>query len=315
MYRAGVAPKRQTDLKRRQEKAAQALERDGFALHPFDESDDGPTWRALTQFLRTSDPSQLGKGRDVTRGYGEYNSLRLASAWRIEHPRARDRYEAAQKTVLQDMKLLDKRGKHKLGETPKGLPVATAAAASQFSAAADVSESFLLHGTNTAALLSVLKNGLNERYSGSNVGTAFGDGVYLAEDVAKTDQYGAADVAFDESSELHRRLYGDSNRHQSSVFYVLVCRALLGYPARTQQMGKAATHIETGERLFPIGFRELAEIPNVTPPTNYHSLIAERGHVILRHREFIIFHGEYVCPEYLLAYHRCHDGAVVPARA
>ena len=55
--------------------------------------------------------------------------------------------------------------------------------------------------------------------------TAFGDGVYLAEDVAKTDQYGAPDVRFDPASELHKRLYGKHYRHEGSVFYVLLCRA------------------------------------------------------------------------------------------
>ena len=136
------------------------------------------------------------------------------------------------------------------------------------------------------------------------------------------------------------RLYGASYRHQGSVFYVLVCRALLGYPARTTQHGTAASHMETGEPLFPISFRELAVIPDVSPPMFYHSLIAERGPGHLRYREFILFHGasqtrrniamqaqtrhnltfraetcagEYVCPEYLIAYHRCLDGKVVPA--
>ena len=68
--------------------------------------------------------------------------------------------------------------------------------------------------------------------------------------------------------------------------------------------------METGEPLFPHTFRELAHIPNVSPPMNYHSLIVERDRG-LRHREFILFHGEYVYPEYLLAYRRCLNGTVV----
>ena len=71
--------------------------------------------------------------------------------------------------------------------------------------------------------------------------------------------------------------------------------------------------IDTGVPLFPVGFRELATIPNVSPPTNYHSLVAELGLDIVRYREFIVFHGEYVCPQYLLAYHRCRNGTIVPA--
>ena len=306
-----TARSRQAEISRRHQKTAAALDEDGFAMRPLDEREDRATWSALAQFLTTSDQAQLGKGKDVTRAYGEYNELRLVSAWHIEHPRSLQRYEAAKEIVLQDMKLLDRKSVHSFGMPPRGLPVATASAAARFNATPAASESFLLHGTNSSVLLSLLKNGLNERYSGSNAGTAFGDGVYLAEDVAKTDQYAAPDVRFDGSSELHRRLYGNTNRHQGSVFYVLVCRVLLGYPARTQQAGQRATHMETGEHLFPIGFRELSTIPNVTPPTNYHSLIAELGQAIVRYREFVVFRGEYVCPEYLLAYQRCRNGNVV----
>ena len=71
--------------------------------------------------------------------------------------------------------------------------------------------------------------------------------------------------------------------------------------ARTKHSGKSAKSMDTGAPLFPISFRELAEIPNVQPPTFYHSLVVELGAAILRYREFINFHGERVCPVYLLA--------------
>ena len=213
------------------------------------------------------------------------------------------------------MELLSRKGVHPFGALPGGLPVATTAAAAAFDPESRASEAFCLHGTSAPALLSLLANGVNERYSGSNAGTAFGDGIYLAEDVAKSDQYCAPDAAYDPTSELHRRLYGDSHRHRGCVFYVLVCRVLLGYPARTQQAGQNAFHMETGEPLFPVSFRELANIPNVSPPKSYHSLIVERGAGHVRYREFILFHGEYVYPEYLLAYHRCFNDTALTAPA
>ena len=300
---------------RRSEKAAAALSEDGFALHPLDEADDSATWRSLAQFLLTSDPAQLGKGKDATRSFGEYNELRLVSAWKIEHPRSQERFNAARKHVIEDMELLSRKGVHPFGALPGGLPVATTAAAAAFDPESRASEAFCLHGTSAPALLSLLANGVNERYSGSNAGTSFGDGIYLAEDVAKSDQYCAPDAAYDPTSELHRRLYGDSHRHRGCVFYVLVCRVLLGYPARTQQAGQNAFHMETGEPLFPVSFRELANIPNVSPPKSYHSLIVERGAGHVRYREFILFHGEYVYPEYLLAYHRCFNDTALTAPA
>jgi hypothetical protein len=224
---------------------AGALIADNFALQPLTEKNDHAIWTTLSRFLETKDPMQFGKGKDVTRRYGEYNHLHLAAAWHIDHPLSQEKYEVAKKMVVADMKLLGSKGVHSFGTQPSGLPVATAPAAASFLTLLPpsqhltpaASEVLLLHGTSAPVLLSVLKNGLNERFSGSNAGTAFGDGTYLAEDVGKTDQYGAPDVKYDKSSELHSRLYGNSYRHPGSVFYVLVCRALLGYPARTQVMG------------------------------------------------------------------------------
>ena len=129
-------------------------------------------------------------------------------------------------------------------------------------------------------MLSLLSAGLNERFSGSNAGTAFGEGVYLAEDVGKTDQYVTTDASYDPKSALHSRLYGRSHRHPGSVHYVLVCRVALGYPCRTKAGGRDALSMDTKEKLFPRGFRELAPVPGVLPPIYYHSLIAELGATI-----------------------------------
>jgi len=67
--------------------------------------------------------------------------------------------------------------------------------------------------------------------------------------------------------------------------------------------------METGEPLFPVSFRELANIPNVSPPKSFHSLIVERGAGHVRYREFILY------PEYLLAYHRCFNDTALTAPA
>ena len=60
-------------------------------------------------------------------------------------------------------------------------------------------------------------------------------GIYLAEDIAKSDQYAEADVEYDGSGDnaaLHERLYPDTEdgaEHPGDVCYVLVCRAALGW--------------------------------------------------------------------------------------
>ena len=86
--------------------------------------------------------------------------------------------------------------------------------------------------------------------------------------------------------------------------YVLVVRAALGFPVRTQQSGQLATSMDTGARIFPVNYRELSAVPGVTPPIFHHSLIAELGKVIDRYREFVLFHSEYVHIDYVIAYHR-----------
>lgn len=49
---------------------------------------------------------------------------------------------------------------------------------------------------------------------------------------------------------------------------------------------------------------QLATVPGVSPPVHYHSLLADGISVGMRYREFIVFHQEFIYPEYLVAYHR-----------
>jgi hypothetical protein len=288
-----------------EEKANRALEEDGFALRPLLES-DASVLLSLKALLQTEHPEWLGKGQDVSEDYGPYDSLKLACAWKVDHQRNLEKYTAGVKRVQKEMDLLKKKGKD-VDKVP-GLPVRTARAAEDFTMKAGANEAILLHGTSPERLLELLSTGLNERYSGTNAGTAFGDGVYLAEDVGKTDQYVSADSAYDPSSELHKRLYGRTMRHPGDVFYVLVVRAALGYPVRTQQKGRKATSMDNLAPIFPIGFRELSAVQGVIPPIYHHSLIAELGSAIVRYREFVLFHSEYVHIDYVIAYHRCDGG-------
>jgi hypothetical protein len=291
-----------------QEKAQKALLEDGFALRPLLASDanDAHVRRSLEALLQTERPEWLGKGKDVQKKYGPYDSLKLACAWKVNHPRNREKYRGGVKRVQEEMDLLKKKGKD-VDKVP-GLPVRTARAAEGFTMEAGANEAILLHGTNPDRLLALLSKGLNERYAGTNAGTAFGDGIYCAEDPGKTDQYVGADSVYDPSSELHKRLYGRTVRHPSDVFYVLVVRAALGFPVRTQHMGQSATSMDHGARIFPISFRELSDVPGVLPPICHHSLIAELGIHIERYREFVLFHSEYVHIDYLIAYHRYNGG-------
>jgi len=121
------------------------------------------------------------------------------------------------------------------------------------------------------------------------------------------------DGSYDRKSQLHQRLYSAAYTHPGSVYYVLVVRVALGLPLRTRGMGAQMRSIDHKSlNVFPVTPRELADVPGVTPATNHHSLIAELGGSIMRFREFVMFHGEYVHPEFLVAYQRYRGKHFVP---
>ena len=277
----------------------------GFSLRLLnaDEGADGDVLSALKALLVTK-REWLGKGKDSQRGW-IYDHLKLKAAWRVDSDARRETYVAGRKRIMMDKKIF----------AEQGISFFTTSDVTRdkvFRCDAELNETMLLHGTPPELLLSILSNGPNERYSGTNAGTAFGDGVYLAEDVGKTDQYSTVDHAYDARSELHQRLYDHPGDHPGDVFYVLVCRTTLGHCVRTKHSGKHAKSMDTGQFIFPISFRELSCVPGLSGTRkSYHSLIAELGGALERYREFVIFHGDsQIEVEYLVAYQRCQGNDV-----
>mmetsp|Transcript_41841 Transcript_41841/g.110297 ORF Transcript_41841/g.110297 Transcript_41841/m.110297 type:complete len:504 (-) Transcript_41841:291-1802(-) len=288
---------------------------DGFVLNAIDAAEQPKVWAVLEQLLHTEKSSCLGIGRDVVHK-GSYSSLKLACAWRVQHPALWARYEAGKAQVRRDCQRLDAIRKG-LGLTAAGLPVLTENQGVRDlpgSLDADVREQMLLHGTKPDTLLAILANGPNERFSGG----LFGNGTYFGEDAAKIDQYTAIDAAFKRggawAAPLHSRLYGHGQpRHPGKVFYCLVCRVALGHFARTKEGAPFARSCDGNGPVFAsaTNTRELAAVGGVTPPIHFHSLVAETGQKISRFREFIVFHSEYVYPEFLLSFHRVDDSGQI----
>lgn len=219
------------------------------------------------------------------------------------------RYTGSLKQVQRDMRLLRRAS----ATTARGLPLSTAGAASSLPGQLrdDVNEAVLMHGTSPDNLLSVLSSGPNERFSGINKGTAYGEGFYLAEDAGKNDEYVKIDKRYSATSELHKRLYNNRYRHPGRVYYLLVCRVALGHHVRTRNHGQRATCCDSSHPIFPISARELAAVPNITPPVHYHSLLADVIASGKRYREVIVFHSEQIYPEYLVAYQRFDGGRCI----
>eukprot|EP00397_Hematodinium_sp_SG-2012_P006323 GEMP01006352.1.p1 GENE.GEMP01006352.1~~GEMP01006352.1.p1 ORF type:complete len:531 (+),score=114.04 GEMP01006352.1:1742-3334(+) len=224
-------------------------------------------------------------GRDQ-REKGSHNSFHLGCAWRLEHPGLWAKYAAELhnlKTIeFPDLRthkipILKVKLRTKFYDAYKALPQALDT---------DVNEVMLLHGTKPDTVLKILSGGMNERFSGG----IFGNGIYFAEDVAKNDQYVTVDTRFNDTSDLHVKLFEKTKmKHPGMIFYVFLCRVQLGVPQITRRGCS--------------GVRELEPIPAQCVHV-HHSLLAEIGDAIVRYREFIQFHGSRVYPEYLIAYQR-----------
>jgi hypothetical protein len=270
---------------------------------------DGVALDALTQALVTADPAQLGIGADATQWPDippAQRCLELAAAWRIQHPTMWGRYSAAVDQAYSDVS--------------RGPPLPPVRVRAELVSAVDklpgqlrsvaINEQFLISGVPATTVCTILSNGMNERFSGANAGTMFGEGSYLAEDAGKCDHYTSTpDGCYKQSVELrslHDLLYASSDDHPGDVCYLLVCRVVLGYSLRTQQpknhgpsgLGTAmdANATDDGAVFATRRHKELKPVKGTDPPLHHHSLLVELGGRIHRYREFVIFHGDLIYP-------------------
>jgi len=243
--------------------------------------------------------SSLG-GRDM-HVHGEHSGFRLKIAWRLEHDVLWKEYMAARTKVQVQMESLRKQGasfakvdlRKEYSTLLRELPVHKTEAMDE-----QINEVYLSHGTKPEVLLTILQNGLNERFSGG----LFGNGTYFAEDVGKNDQYCAPDHGG--QNPLQKVLYHELKIPPAyGVFYVLFCRVILGSPVRTQD-GEYDMDQRPQVSVWSSEQRELAAIPKSSPPINFHSLLAEKGGKLKRYRELIVYHGTHIYPEYVVAYQR-----------
>lgn len=250
-------------------------------------------WDVLSHVVQLPPGHSLG-GRDQ-RLAGSHSSFKLGQAWRIENHSLFAKY-AAERLRLRGVIAASKARVRQIPKARVREPFWKALGHFTKGLDGDVNELYLTHGTKPDVILSVISSGLNERYSGG----IFGHGTYFAEDLGKNDQYVTEDTKFGDHAELHRELYRHV-RHPGKVFYVFLCRLAFGHFCTTQD----ARTDQAGQSIWSSAQRELAYIPNVSPPEPFHGLLGETGAAIQRYREFITFHGDRIYPEYLLAYHRC----------
>lgn len=260
----------------------------------------GHASRQLELLLRVADSSQLGVGRDAGLYHRRYKGLKLHGAWRLEHPDLYKVYSTRVNMVMRQVSRL---------KNQNGMPSASLSSTTDSVAAklpgtlnAEANEKMLLHACKPENLLEILEQGLSDRLS--LLSGAFGAGIYLAEDVAKADQYAVADANGKDPAlqDLHSRLFRGGHPGVE-LFYCLVVRAVCGSAVRTLD-GKTSLEDPTTPIYSSAERRELATIKGSSPPVRYHSLVVELGEALKRFREFVIFEHTQCYVEYILAYQR-----------
>mmetsp|Transcript_27952 Transcript_27952/g.64509 ORF Transcript_27952/g.64509 Transcript_27952/m.64509 type:complete len:503 (+) Transcript_27952:52-1560(+) len=130
----------------------------------------------------------------------------------------------------------------------------------------DVNEWYLFHGTSSSAARNICGHDFQMRLAGSNTGTLYGRGTYLAESITKADEY---------------------SKEEGGYFTVLLCRVLGGrvrYCAEREPDPKELTQdCISGE---------------------YDSILGDREAVSGTYKEFVIFDSQNIYPEYIFTYKR-----------
>jgi hypothetical protein len=230
----------------------------------------------------------------------DYSKFEALQAWRIQHTGLWGKYAMEHENIQRLQLPMLRDSGVQLPTASLREPFQRMAAELPASLDATVNEVYLTHGTKPESILAILSGGLNERFSGG----LFGHGTYLAEDVAKNDQYCTYDDCHGCHPELHKMLFDDHDLvHPGRILYVFVCRVMLGHFVRTKD---GQTDVDSAQKrsVWSSQGRELAVIPGSSPPILHHSLVVETGGKVARFREFISFHGDRLYPEYIVAYKR-----------
>ena len=146
-----------------------------------------------------------------------------------------------------------------------------------------VNEVYLFHGTSIEGAKGISTTGFRVELAGSSTAAMFGKGAYFAERSTKSDEY-------------VKETRVDIGLSQETHFAMLLCRVCLGELYRITDFDKSA------ER-------------HVLGSSRYDSLLGDREKVRGTYREFIVYDGAQVYPEYVIIYKRCDQEPRRPAEA
>jgi hypothetical protein len=134
----------------------------------------------------------------------------------------------------------------------------------------DAHEEFLFHGTNDDAARCITRGDFLVNLAGSNAGTLYGKGVYLAESVSKSDEY--------------------TKENARGERCILVCRATLGAVNYTDEVAP-----------------DVDELVASCTEGPYHCVLGDREKCRGTYREIIVYDDDQVYPEYVIWYRRVYN--------
>mmetsp|Transcript_14336 Transcript_14336/g.32601 ORF Transcript_14336/g.32601 Transcript_14336/m.32601 type:complete len:552 (-) Transcript_14336:223-1878(-) len=155
----------------------------------------------------------------------------------------------------------------------------------------EVNEHWLFHGTTAAGAQGITQNDFRLDLSGSNAGTLYGKGVYLAENASKSDEYGEgpkgpageeAEMGF----EAPRPPPGPPPPLVRES-YILLCRSVLGRMNITEERRPDADALQKS-----------------CVSGQFDSVLGDRLKINGTFREIVVYSDDHVYPEYVVKYER-----------
>jgi hypothetical protein len=137
-------------------------------------------------------------------------------------------------------------------------------------------EHFLFHGTTAAGVQGIAHKDFKLELAGSNRGTLYGKGLYLAECSSKADEYAEED--------------------ENGMCRMLLVRAALG-----------RSLVDSAAR------PDAAELMSKVRTAGYDSLVGDRWAAVGTYREFILFNQGLVYPAYIILYRRTRQVQLLSA--
>lgn len=157
-----------------------------------------------------------------------------------------------------------------------------------------VNEHWLYHGTTAEAAKGIAENDFRLDLSGSNAGTLYGKGIYLAENATKSDEYGEGPkgpAGGGEEAEMGYEAPKPPPGPPPPLVresYILVCRSTLG-----------RVNYNDEQRPNPDRLQQ-----SCTSEGKFDSVLGDRLKLNRTFREIVVYNDDHCYPEYIVKYDR-----------